>query len=248
MKLVAIGGGEIGRPGTSIETESIDTEIIRLTGKAHPRLLFISTASGDSESYYQVVQDYYGKRLGCRTEVLCLIREHPAKSVIRSKVMSSDIIYVGGGNTLRMLKIWRMCGLDEILKDALRKDIVLSGVSAGAICWFRYGNSDSLKFSDSRNPLIKLKGLDFVPLMCCPHYDAEKNRRPSLKRMIKERGGISIALENCSAMEIVDEKYRIITSSETARVFRVYKQKGKVVEEELPRDKMYRPLEELLIR
>lgn len=246
MKILAVGGGEIGRPGTKIETESIDREIIRLTGKAHPRLLFIPTASEDSESYYQVVENYYGKRLGCKTEVLYLIKEKPTKKEIEQKVLGSDIVYVGGGNTLRMLKLWRRYGLDNVLKKALNRGIVLSGVSAGAICWFRYGNSDSLKFSDKRNPLIKLHGLNFIPVMACPHYDSEKSRRPSLIKMIKEKGGISIALENCSALEVLGDKYRIITSLKKANVYKIYRKEGKVIEEKIPNDGKYRPLEELL--
>lgn len=246
MKIVAVGGGEIGRPGTKIETELIDKEIVRLAGKSNPKLLFVPTASGDSEGYYQVVQRYFGKRLSCKTDVLYLIKEKPSLKEIERKVLSSDIVYVGGGNTLRMLKVWRGYGLDKVLKKAVAKGTVLSGVSAGAICWFKYGNSDSLKFSDSRNPLIRLRGLDFIPLMVCPHYDAEKVRRPSLRRMIRKRGGFSIALQNCSALEVVDSVYRVLTSSKKARAYKVYLSGGKVVEEELPVDNKFRPLGQLL--
>ena len=84
--------------------------------------------------------------------------------------------------------------------------------------------------------------------MACPHYDVEKSRRPSLKRMIQENGGLSIALENCSALEVVDDQYRIITSSKNAHAYRLYRHNGKVVEEELPNDKKFRPLEELFER
>lgn len=246
MKIVAIGGGEIGRLGTKIETESIDKEIIHLTGKKHPKLLFLPTASGDSESYYKVIKNYFGIRLGCKTDVLYLFKDHPTKKEMEQKVFGSDIVYVGGGNTLRMLKQWRRYGLDSILEKAANKGVILSGVSAGAICWFKYGNSDSLKFSDKRNPLIKLKGLGFIPLMSCPHYDIEKSRRPSLMKMIKEKGGISIALENCSALEILDDKYKVLTSLRNAHAYRVYRSEGKVVEEQLIVDGRYRPLKELL--
>lgn len=248
MKIVAIGGGEIGRPGTKIETELIDKEIIHLTGKKHPKLLFLPTASGDSESYYDVVKNYFGARLGCKTDVLYLLKEDYTKKEIEQRVFGTDIVYVGGGNTLLMLKQWRKCGLDIILENAANKGIILSGVSAGAICWFRYGNSDSLKFSDKRNPLIKIHGLDFVPLMACPHYDGEKNRRPFLRKVIQVKGGISIALENCSALEIIEDKYRVLTSSRNANVYRVYRSEGKVIEEKLPKDGKYRLLEELLSR
>src|SRR3989344_8149361 len=100
MKIVAIGGGEIGRPGTNIETEEIDREIIRLSGKKHPKVLFLPTASGDNSGYCEVVQNYYGKKLGCKVGVLCLIKEKPLREEIRKNILGSDIVYVGGGNTL----------------------------------------------------------------------------------------------------------------------------------------------------
>lgn len=249
MKIIAIGGGEIGRPGCPIETEEIDREIICLTGKKHPKLLFLPTASGDSEGYYEVVKNYFGKRLGCKTDVLYLFKQEYSYEEIRKRILLSDIIYVGGGNTLRMLRRWRKLGVDKILEEAGKKEVILSGLSAGAICWFKYGNSDSRKFGLKKSlELIKIRGLGFLPFIGCPHYDIEKSRRPSLKRMIREKGGISIALENCSALEVVDNQYRIITSSKNTRAYRLYRRNGKVVEEELPNDKKFRPLKELFER
>lgn len=118
MKIVAIGGGEIGRPGYPIETERIDREIIRLTGKRRPKVLFLPTASGDDPSYWEVFQRYYGQRLGCRTDILYLLRQRPSFKEIKEKILSSDIIYVGGGNTLRMLRRWRRLGVDKVLELA----------------------------------------------------------------------------------------------------------------------------------
>jgi dipeptidase E len=244
--IVAIGGGEIGRPGYSIETEEIDREIIRLSGKKHPNLLFIPTASGDSDGYCQVVENYYGKKLHCKVDYLKLIKEKPSFSEIEKKIMSTNIVYVGGGNTLRMLKLWRKYDVDTLLEKAAKKGIILSGVSAGAICWFKYGNSDSMKFGPKKSSkLIKLKGLGLINSMACPHYDAEKTRRPSLMKMVKKDGRFSIALQNCSALEIIGDKYRVLTSKKTARAYKVSRIKGKVVEQELPVME-FRQLEEIL--
>lgn len=246
MKLIAIGGGEIGRPGYPIETRKIDEEIIRLSGKIHPTLLFIPTASGDSESYYQLVENYFGKRLGCKTDVLYLIKEKPARSEIERKLSEVDIIYVGGGNTLRMLKAWRRCGVDKLLKKAAKDGKILCGVSAGAICWFRYGNSDAMRFGPRKSKrLVRLRGLNLINSMVCPHYNFEKNRRPSLRRMIQREGGLAIALENCSALEVINNKYRVITSSRRAKAYRLYRSNGKVIEETLPTDNTFRSLEQL---
>lgn len=249
MKIVAIGGGEIGRPGYSIETEEIDREIIRLSGKQHPRVLFLPTASSDSQSYWETFKGYYGHKLRCQTDVLYLLNNTPTLQEIRQKILGSDIVYVGGGNTLKMLKAWRRLGVDRVLEEAAKKGVILSGLSAGAICWFKYGNSDSLKFGPKKTAkLIKIRGIGFLPSMACPHYDVEKTRRPSLRRMIRIGGGLSIALENCSALEIVDGQYRVITSSRNAQAYKLYRRDGQVVEEKLPKDKNFKPLDELFER
>jgi dipeptidase E len=104
-----------------------------------------------------------------------------------------------------------------------------------------------MKFGSKKSSqLIRLKGLDLVNLMACPHYDQEKSRRPTLKRMVGSYGGVAIALENGSAIEILDDTYRIVTSLKDAKAYRVFRDKGKVREEELPLDKQFRPLEELV--
>jgi dipeptidase E len=95
-KIVAIGGGEIGRPGYRMETISIDKEIIKLSGKKNPKLLFIPTASSDSESYYEVIKKYFGKKLGCKNDVLYLLKNKISKEEIREKIFGTDIVYVGG--------------------------------------------------------------------------------------------------------------------------------------------------------
>jgi len=252
MKIVAIGGGEIGRLNKNgrrypIETRAIDKEIIRLSGKTHPRALLLPTASGDSDAYYPTFERYYGKMLGCKTDVLYLIKEKPSKKEIEEKIKKADIIYVGGGNTLRMLKVWRRLGIDKMLEEAGKQGKVLCGVSAGAICWFKYGNSDSRRFGTNKsNSLIRIRGLDFVDLMACPHYDQEKSRKPILKKMVRDYGNTALALENGSAIEILDDSYRIISSLKNAKAYRVYREKGKVREEKLSLDKNFRLLEELV--
>lgn len=101
--IVAIGGGDIRTRGTF----AIDREIIRLSKKKHPRLLFIPTASHDSERYWKHVREYFGRFLKCKTDALFLTRDRPPREAIRSKILSADIIYVGGGNTLHMMRVWR---------------------------------------------------------------------------------------------------------------------------------------------
>lgn len=248
MKIIAIGGGEIGRPGYPVETTKIDKEIISLPGKSSPKILFIPTASSDSESYFEVVKKHFGKRLGCKTDVLYLIKEKITKKQIEQKVFNSDIVYVGGGNTAKLMKVWRKTGTDKILEKAGKKGIILSGVSAGSICWSKYGLSDSRKFNNPNAELIKISGIGLINILYCPHYDFEPHRKEGLKKIMKKTSGIAIAVENCCALEIIDDKYRVISSKKNANTYKVYWKKGKFHQEAIKQEKELNPLSEILTK
>ena len=228
-------------------TLAIDREIVRLSGKRAPVCLFIPTASMDDPGYCSRVEQLYKGMLACRFRTLLLYRDRPAAKKIRETVLSSDIIYVGGGNTLRMMKLWRRLGIDAYLDQARRNGTVLCGSSAGALCWFREGNSDSRKFSDENDQtLIKVKGLNFVDALVCPHYDVEKHRQPGLRAMMKKTPGVAIALDNCTAMEIVDNQYRILASAKRKHAYKIYWHRNRYVREALSNDGVFRKLAPLL--
>ena len=128
-KIVAIGGGEISERTTA----AIDERIIELTAKTKPKALFIPTASNDAPGYIETFEAYYGRHFGCQTHILKLVENPPAFEEMAATVLNSDLIYVGGGNTYRMMKLWRRLGLDNVLTQAASRGIILSGLSAGAI-------------------------------------------------------------------------------------------------------------------
>jgi len=245
-KIVAIGGGEIGSPDCPVETTSIDKEAIRLTGKKHPKVLFISTASSDAAGYQNTVQKHFGTRLGCEVDMLRLITDKPSRVEIERKVFSADLIYVGGGNTLKMMRVWRVNGLDKILHMAWEKGIVLTGLSAGSICWFTGGTSDSRRDNNPDADLIKVGGLGFIPAIHSPHYDVEKDRRPGLKKIMKKTSGVAIAIDNCCALEVIDDTYRVIASKSHAKAYKVYWKGGTYFEDEIAQRKDFAPLVQLL--
>ena len=215
-RLVAIGGGENGRNGTAYETEPFDREIVSLTEKSNPNFLFIGLASGDSDSYYEVMRGIYGNRFHCRTDRLTE-EDLPQFANTAVKIKTADIIYVGGGNTLRLMSLFRKYKVDTLLRDAYRGRTVLCGISAGAICWCSYGNSDSRKFASGSELFLRVTGLGLIPLLLCPHYDVEPARQEDLKRMMKSTHNIpAIAMDNGTALEIVDGRYRILQSLENA--------------------------------
>jgi dipeptidase E len=242
--IVAIGGGEMRTRGTA----AIDREILRLSHKKNPKLLFIPTASSDSEQYWEHVQEYFGDFLKCKTDALCLIREQPSNHQIRQKIRWADVIYVGGGNTLLMMRVWRRLGVDRLLKAAYENGTVLSGISAGAICWFDSGHSDSMSFYNPQKwEYINVKGLGLIRGIHCPHYDGMTRgvpRRKHFRDMIRKTGGVGIAVENNCAIEFIDGKsYRVIRSKADARAYRVYKSGGEVVVEQIRWQKGLAPVE-----
>lgn len=245
LKIIAIGGGEIGRPGFPVETTSLDKEIIRLSGQKKPRLLFLPTASSDSTSYTKIVKNHFGKRLGCQVEVLYLLNNKLSYQEIKKQIVSADIIYVGGGNTLKMMRVWRKLGIDIAINSAAKRGVVLSGVSAGAICWFRFGQSDSLTFTKQNAPFIRVKGLNLLNILICPHFDKEKARPAALKKMMRRTSSIAIALDDCAALEIVDDSYRIITSKKSAGVYKAYWKNDQYIITRLPQKTNFTSLKEL---
>lgn len=188
--IVAIGGGELRRR----ETLDIDRRIVSLAGKERPNALFLPTASGEPWPYYNAFQRIYGSKLRCKASILRLLTADPSAQEIQDKILAADLIYVGGGNTARMLDAWREKGVDRLLLDAHQRGVVLSGLSAGAIAWFQEGHSDS--FLEESGQYQGIQALGLIPAICCPHY----NERPEFDEWILQQGLPAIALEDNSAI------------------------------------------------
>jgi len=247
--IVAIGGGEIRTRGTT----DIDREIIRLSHRERPKILFIPTASSDSERYCGRFVEHFGNFLKCKTDVLFLVDRRPSTREIERKILSADIVYVGGGNTLYMMRVWRHLGVDQLLRAAYADGIVLAGISAGAICWFNSGHSDSMSFYNPGNwEYINVKWLGLIGGVHCPHYNSMTRgvpRRKAFREMIRKIGGTGIALENNCAMEFIDDRfYRVISSKANSRAYRLYKRGRTVVTEQIRHEEQLAPVEALSSR
>jgi dipeptidase E len=242
--IVAIGGGEIGRSGKPGETLALDRTIVSLAGATRPRLLFIPTASGDSSEYLAAVEQEFGGRLGCEVRHLCLIREALTTEQVRSRVLASDIVYVGGGNTLRMMMVWRRHGVDIALAEAWERGVVLSGLSAGANCWFRQGLSRASRRT-SRG-VVRVTGLGLIKALCCPHYNADPGQRNVLAEVMRRTPGPAVALDDRCALLVRDGGYRVIATSPEARAYCVRWRRGRLHEAELEQVSEARPLSDLL--
>lgn len=160
--IVAIGGGTIGEIVPNLgkqpyETEIMDTEIIRLSDSSKPNILFIGFADPSySEEYFSLINEVYTKRYNCKCKYLSLdvISNH---SLINDYFSWLDTVYVGGGNTYTLMRILLKYGIDKKLLEAYDQCKVMSGISVGGICWFRYGNS--VIPTDKNRELIKLRCL-----------------------------------------------------------------------------------------
>jgi dipeptidase E len=214
--IVAIGGGEISQ----LETLEIDKRIVEITGKVRPNALFIPTASGEPSEYCHTFEEVYGKRLGCKTDVLFLTTKAVSHDQIEDKILSADLVYVGGGNTKMMINVWKKKGVDRLLSERYKKGLVLSGLSAGAICWFKYGFSDSERFSNSNQwNYIVVEGLNLIDGIFCPHLN-EETRRPEFTKFMMNFSDIGFGIENKCAMEIHDGEFKIISAGGNAFLFK----------------------------
>jgi dipeptidase E len=241
MPIVAIGGGEM-KLG---DTLPIDKYIVERTGAQWPIALFIPTASSDAEGYAQVVSEVYGAQLGCTVEVLRLIENPPPHERIAEMIRGADLIYVGGGNTLKMMRLWRRLGVDKLLLEAHANGKVLCGLSAGALCWFAYGHSDSMAFYHPDDwDYIRVKCLGILPFTGCPHYDGE-GRDKSFQTMIARDGGIGIAIDDCAAVEADGDRFRILSARNGAGAYRVERVRGKIVQTPIPVESSFQPLSSL---
>ena len=219
--IVAIGGGGFGRSLGSLEIEKY---IISLINKKRPKICFIPTASGDSSLYKLNFYRAFSK-LDCITSHIDFFSR---TENLEEKVLTQDIIYVGGGNTKSMLAVWKEWNLHNILRDAYQKGIVMSGVSAGAICWFEKGITDS--FAETLN-IIDCLGL--VEGISCPHFDEEKEREPYVNDVI-QRGIIEscICIEGNCALHIKNDfEYSSIDFGNGKKCFRVTKDKNNLIKE-----------------
>lgn len=252
-KIVAIGGGENGRlksDGTRhpYETGAMDREIIRITGKDRPNFLLIahSQMPEREEFYFKTMKDIYGGMYGCECKNL-LAKDLRNEKTVTDMIEWADIIYEGGGDTIRMLDLWHETGFDKVLYKAWGDGKVLCGVSAGANCWFETCNSDAygLHFEGKESGMGKINGLGFVRGHFTPHCN-EEGRLPCTKEELKDSGLVGVAMSNCAAVEIIEDKYRLITSSPEAYGLKTYWHGDEYIEEAIDKSEDFKELRELL--
>lgn len=225
-RIVAIAGGDLR------SNYGMNKFIVEVAGKKASKLLFIGTASHDAESYIDNIIKTFGQ-LNCDVKALCLTAKKYSPNETDEMLAWADIIYVGGGDTFFMMKMWRKYGIDEKLKKIYANDsAVLTGISAGAMCWFNCGHSDSEIFWENGevrygwvNDLLNIHNFAY-----CPHYE---ERTDSFAEMLKEKDLVGLAMESDTAFVEQNGKISYIKSNELSNAYFLGYDNGKINKQEI---------------
>jgi dipeptidase E len=205
-QIVALGGG-----GFSMEKDGsiLDDYVLSLIDAKRPRVCFLPTASGDADHY--VVRFYRRFSTFCEASHISMFRRDQGgrgvEEDLASHILNQDLIYVGGGNVVSMLGVWRAHGLDEILRRAWREGIVLCGPSAGSLCWFEEA------LSAFHGPPRRVRGLGLLPYSNCVHYDAEPARRAEYHSLVSDGMQPGFAVDDGVALHFRSTRLERVVSS-----------------------------------
>jgi peptidase E len=197
-----------------------------LTGRERPRALLVGTASAEDPAFALRFYDAFGPY----AEVARLEFFPWPPEDLRSYVLDRDLIFVGGGNTANMLAIWRVHGVDALLREALEAGVVICGSSAGGICWFEHGVTDS--FGPQLEPM---ECLGFLPGSFCPHWDDEELRRPRYGELLRGGWPDGYAADAGVGLHFVNGELRgAVACEKGAAAYRVELVDGELVETPVP--------------
>lgn len=204
QRILCIGGGGFFVDDEQTVPSPIHRKALELTGEDRPRVCFLPTASGDAAGYIENFAAGYGKVAD--VTIAALFKREIAD--LRSHLLAQDFIYVGGGSTANLLAVWRVHGVDAILRECYDAGVLLGGLSAGMLCWFECSLTDSF---GGAKPLRD--GLGLLAGSGCPHYHGEALRRPALLEAVA--GGqlpATLAVDDHAAVLFEGGKLRAVWS------------------------------------
>jgi peptidase E len=207
--IVGLGGGG----DSPSQTALLNDYVLALTGKERPRMLWVPTAVGDDAS----ATVWFYEALSSRADLRTLATFPWPPENLRDLILEQDAICVCGGNTANMLAIWRVHGIDRYLREAWENGIVLWGQSAGMICWFEAGVTDSFG-----PQLDGMECLGLLPGSACPHYDGEERRRPRYRELVDGGFAEGLAADDGVGLHFVGtELHEAVTCRPGAAAYRV---------------------------
>ena len=207
--IVGLGGGG----DTLAQTALLHDYVLGLTGRERPRMLWVPTAAADSDEYTVWFYENFSRR----AEVSTLMTFPWPPENLRELILSQDAICVCGGNTANMLAIWRVHGIAALMREAWENGVLLWGTSAGMICWFEAGVTDSFG-----PQLDGMECLGLLPGSACPHYDGEERRRPRYQELVANGLAAGIAADDGVALHYVGTELReVVTCRPGTAAYRV---------------------------
>jgi len=207
--IVGLGGGG----DTLAQTALLHDYVLGLTDRERPRMLWVPTAAADSDEYTVWFYENFSRR----AEVSTLMTFPWPPENLRELILSQDAICVCGGNTANMLAIWRVHGIDALMREAWENGVLLWGTSAGMICWFEAGVTDSFG-----PQLDGMECLGLLPGSACPHYDGEERRRPRYQELVANGLAAGIAADDGVALHYVGTELReVVTCRPGTAAYRV---------------------------
>lgn len=210
-QIVAMGGGGFS-DGSG---PALDDYVLGLAGGDPPAVCFVPTASGDADTYIARFHRAFPPERARATHLPLFARDGRD---LRAHLLAQDVVYVGGGNTVNMLAVWRAHGVDDALREAWAAGVVLAGLSAGSLCWFEGGTTDSYGSVDAL-----ADGLGFLAGSHCPHYDSEPGRRPAYTGFVS-RGELPpgvAADDGCALRYAGGELAEVVADRPGAAAYRV---------------------------
>ena len=208
-QIVAVGGRR-----DDDEFRRINDFVLALTGKERPRVCFVPTAAAeDADFLVYLYTEFSGRADACHVSFFPWPPEN-----LRELVLAQDVLVVPGGNTANMLAVWRVHGFERIVREAWEQGVVLTGWSAGMICWYEAGVTDS--FGPQLDGMRD--GLGFLAGSACPHYDGEERRRPVYQQLVADGFPPGIAADDSVALHYVGTELReVVAARDEGRAYRV---------------------------
>jgi len=223
-QIFAMGGG-----GFSMEPENLafDVFILSLAQTNRPKVCLLPTASGDHKSYIDLFYSVFDD-LNCEPTHLSVFS--PKKLDLESYILEQDIIYVTGGHTRNMMVLWKSWGIDEVLKKAYQQGVVMAGVSAGAVCWFKEGITDSVP-----GRLSKDTGLGLVDTSWCSHFENRGRKEAFTRHIYDLKVPKGYGVNNFVGLHFTDEQLsQAYTSRDVSHAHYYRFVEGTVVELPIP--------------
>lgn len=239
QSITALGGGSLE------DNRAVIKESVLLNPIAEKKALLIPTATPGRvpDRIWNIFKEEFGDHWGYEVEMLDLLFKKYSARELKDLILNASLIYVSGGNTLRLVTVLKNRGVDKLLKQAFAKQIPIAGSSAGAICWHQYGHSDSRRENHPENwQYIRVAGLGYFPALFCPHYTA--TRSVDFEKMLLRTNTYGIACTDFAAIQYNANSYRVLKGRSTAKAYLFTKHKKTIIRREL-KNKDFQPLASL---